>query len=396
MTSTTSLARYRARRLADRLVSAAAGPDPAVGWLHDAVEIVGPVTVEGVTSGDGRRIEAGAVWWDNDPVPILWDRVDGDHTGQTVGAYTSLARNGVGEIVGKGTLGPTNDPDTAAAIARIVELIGDRSIGQSVMLDSVDGRQEAVAVRDDGDVDGGGSWRHDDVVHVVESARVRHVALLDTPAFAECRPELAAAAVAAASADTAVRALPAAHFARWDSKDPVPFTVDEDGRVWGHAAGTGCHRSPGPACLLYTGDVDPAMDGFHTSGMVTLDDGTTIRVGPVTFGGLHADTSMSRDQRRVHHEAGSTVVALVRAWDDVRGRLSVAGTLVGGLDPTTVDQIRGCSPSYERWPERGGLTLVGLHLVPMPAHPVATAAAAGGPQIGVDCMCGGQCVRCGR
>lgn len=367
--------RMRARRLVAAIAPPAV-PDDTAEVAADLTDSVIAVESATMATGDGRRIDPGALRADVDvPIPILWDRDDGDHTGVVVGHYdpATFTRLADGTITVSGMLGPTRDPDTAAAIGRIVELLEANNIGQSVMLDTMSGHTEAMATRDDADDE----WSHDDVVDVVTSARIRHVALVDTPAMPEARPVLASAG----------RLYPADHFAQWTSPDPVPFTVEPDGRVWGHAAGTGCHRSAGRDCLLYSADVDPTMQGFHTSGRLALDNGDTVRVGPVTFGGLHADTSMTAEQRRQHHENGSTTVALVRAWDDDRGRLAVAGTLVSGLDDTTVDQLRGCAPSYERWPEGGGLTLLGLHLVPRPAHPVATAASAGGPVVAVDCLC---------
>lgn len=384
MMPTESLAMFKARRLARRIAAATATAPPSVAV--QAIPIAGPVAVESgtVASGDGRRIDPGALTADADPIPILWDRDDGDHTGMVVGHYQpdTLTRRDDGAVLMEGQLGPTSDPDVAAAIGRIVELLTDGVLGQSVSLDTMTGHLEASATRTDDDAE----WSHDDQVEVVTAGRIRHVALVDTPAFPEARPVLAAVG----------RTYPAAHFAEWQTDGPVPFTIDDDGRVWGHAAGTGCHRSSGTGCLVYTSDVDPTMAGFHTGSPIPLDDGTTVRPGPVTFGGLHADTSMSRDQRRAHHEAGSTVVALVKAFEDHKGRLAVAGTLVDGLDPGTVDRLRGCAPSYERWPEGPGLTLLGLHMVPAPAHPVATAAAAGGPQVGVDCMCtDARCEVCG-
>lgn len=384
---------FKARRFAERLRQDV--PRGTVAAVVDEVPVFGPVTIEGETTGDGRRFDPGSFTWQDDPVPILFDRDDGDHTGAIVGVYDRFERDDDGALIGYGRLGPTDDADTAALIRRVVELMNDNAIGQSVRFDTYAAHDEAKAMRDDPDDT---SVRFDDWVTVFTEARIRHVALVDTPAFDRCRPQVHAPAQVAG---VSVRALPAAHFERWQSTGAVPFTVDDDGRVWGHAAGTGCHRSAGPGCLLYNGDVDPAMNDFHAGSPVTLDNGDKVRVGPLTFGGLHADTSMSREQRRAHHENGSTVVALVRAWDDQRGRLAVAGTLVDGLPAKVVDQLRACAPSYERWPPSaggGGLTLAGLHLVPAPAHPVAAAADGDGPQVGVDCLCttGDPCDVCGR
>jgi hypothetical protein len=371
----TSLALYRFRQLQ----AAQAAPVPVIDSAEEAtgVPISGPMVLEGVTTGDGRRIEHGALRFPENPISILWDREEGDHTGSVVGTITRMERRDNGEIWGYGTLSITNDPEAAADVQRAMELVRDNAIGWSVALDEVTAHLETTATRGDDDDE----WSYDDEVMVTTDARIRHIALVDTAAFEAARPVIASPRAA----------YPAKHFEKWTSRDYVPFTVEADGRVWGHAAGGGCHRGTA-GCLTYDSDVDPDMRGFHTGAPITLDNGETLRVGPVTFGGLHADVNMTRAQVRLHHENGSTVVALVRAWDDGRGRLAVAGTLVDGLDTGTVDQMRGCAPSYERWPEGSGLTLVGLHLVPLPAHPVAASAVeAGGGMVGVDCGCDDRC-----
>lgn len=188
----------------------------------------------------------------------------------------------------------------------------------------------------------------------------------------------------------AARTFPAAHFAQWSSDTPVPFTVEPDGRVWGHAAGTDCHRGMPGQCLLYTADVDPDMGDFHTGDLITLDNGDTIRVGPLRFAGLHADTP---EAIRALNEDPRTTVALVRAWDDNKGRLSIAGTLVEGVDQTTRDQLAAASISYERIQRPGGMTLLGLKVVNVPGHPVAASMEPGvytlrdGVVVGLDCTC---------
>jgi hypothetical protein len=357
---------------------------PKVAAVSDVVPIEGVVAVEGEVSGDGRRIEKGALRWDVLPVPIIWDRADGDHTGMIVGRYTSFTRRRDGNIWGVGELGETDDADAAAAVGRIRELIRDGAMSQSVALDEQSVRFEARASRDDAEE----AWSFDDQVEVTTSGRVRHVALVDTAAFAQAVPQLASTEPGMFEAMVAAvtTPLPASHVAEWRQDDWQPLTFEPDGRIWGHAAGNGCHRSSTANCWLYPGDVDPKMAGFHTGSPVPLDDGTTVRLGPLTFGGLHADPSMSREQARRIHEDGSTIVGLVRAFQDHKGRLAVAGTMVPGLDETTRAQLAGTAPSYEMWPGAGGLTLIGLHMVPTPAHPVA-ASVDGGGLVAVDCAC---------
>lgn len=429
----------------------------AATTIHEPLPIEGVILVEGQITGDGRLFEKGALRWNEQQIPIIWDRLDGDHSGLTVGAFTKVKRRKDDTVYGEGYLSATEDPTTAEAITRIRELAAEGVLQMSVSVDQfaaelrvkqevLDAHNEAAeafieeifgdgppAEKEQAKADKHGlvtvaTFTSEDEVTVFTDARLRHVALLDTAAFPETQPLVASVAVdgleilpqsgiilglhehlggfirisseALTAAAVTLQALPAEHFKRWESKDPTPMRIESDGKIWGHAAGTGCHRSRRSGCLLYNPDTDVELKGFNIVPL-QLDDGTELMVGPLTFGGLHADISMTASEARRIHEDGSTVVAYLHAWDDAKGRLCVAGSVVPGLPELTINQLRACAPSYEKWPhdKKGGLTLIGLHMVPMPAHPVAAAADTGeGPVIAVDCMCDGSktCPECGR
>lgn len=168
---------------------------------------------------------------------------------------------------------------------------------------------------------------------------------------------------------------PSTHFDTWDAdgREQTPLTFDPDGRIHGHIAGTGCYRNGDMTqCKRYTRDPDPKLRNFHT-GTTTLDDGRVIRTGALTAAALHADIRQPLEVARRHHEDTSTVVARVRAWEDARGRLAVAGSVVPGLPDAMLGQVAGAPVSIEQWPtmETGGRnTLTAAHLVVAPAWPV--------------------------
>ena len=61
--------------------------------------VSGPIAFEGAWTGDSRRLPYGSLQWDEDllPIPIIWDRQDGDHTGMTVGLIDTVWREDGGE-----------------------------------------------------------------------------------------------------------------------------------------------------------------------------------------------------------------------------------------------------------------------------------------------------------
>lgn len=380
-----ALTRYRAQRLIAE-VRAAQEPPTVEPEPCDDCEDDAPVTaaspndqlIHGVTvpfdlpTGDGRKVRAGVLTWDleGSGVPIIWDREDGDHSGMILGRVDRFVDDG-GAILSEARLFATEDPEAAAAVARVIELIGEGAIGWSVMIDD----EEVVATFREPevvDVDGVTQvrFRADDQMFETVSGRIRHLALVDTAAWPTARPALGPLPVNASVA--ALATYQARHFDKWESDDLVPLQVTADGRVFGHAAGAGCGRDGRKGtCDTYKADPDPAMRNFHT-GTATLDNGAVIRVGALTCAGLHADIRMSHQEQRQHHENSTTVWAKVVAWNDAKGRLCVSGAVVPGLDSTLVAQVAGLPISPELWPVRGvkGLTMCGMHSVITPLWPV--------------------------
>ncbi len=108
----------------------------------------GILTVEGTPTGDGRLIDRGALYWDDDPLPLIWDRTDGDHTGMTVGSVTRIWRDPGDDfdlIRGEGDFSASDDEATQAAVVRVRELLDEGAVGVSVALDHEDRELRAKA-----------------------------------------------------------------------------------------------------------------------------------------------------------------------------------------------------------------------------------------------------------
>lgn len=378
--NTNKLARYRAHRTIAAFKAAAASPchgDPLTAAASaDDVVIHGPAFLLETPTGDGRIADRGSIEWDLDTeaIPILWDEAEGDHTGAIVGVLDQLAEVS-DEIRTVARLFPFDNRD------RLLNLIENNAIGWAVALDDIESTTEYREPQVEETDDGGVRVRitREMQVERTHHGRMRHLALVDTPAHTAARPRLGVppkdymtgGAIAAAAA---VATYPPDHFEKWEGgKEATPLQVTPDGRVFGQIAGDGvCFRNGAmDQCTKYTSDPDPELRNFHTS-TVTLDNGEVLRVGALVAGTLHASTNMSLAEQRRHHEDTSRVWALVRAWEDSRGRLCVAGSVIPGLDPAFQAQAASAPVSIERWPVHGvsGVTLCSAVSVVHPAWPV--------------------------
>jgi len=258
--------------------------------IDDDGNITGPITFEGVWTGDMRFFPLNSFTWETTlPIPIIWDRQDGDHTGVTVGSITGIER----------VEGEISQPDDAVAA----------SLG---------------------------------------------VAGLDV--------------------------IPAKYIRK---PKPGPLTVtppDENGlrHIFGTAAPAGvCHPNPkySTQCFTYPGDADPQMRRFNSGMPRKLDDGSTVRLGALTMFGLHASTeSMMRpgvtSTELAKYEDGRTIFAAVRGYDDPTGML-VAGIVMPDVTDAELQRALTMGSSVEMAPTRTGRNVVGAHLVPTQAWPVA-------------------------
>lgn len=237
---------------------------------------------------------------------------------------------------------------------------------------------------------------------VVTDGRISATTLVNIPAFAEVKLELGtapdedgvmealmaslaagceeceegAALTAAASAPVAP---PAAAFADPALPGPTPFTITDDGRVYGHVATWGtCHVGFPGQCVTPPQSAS-GYAYFHTGEVVTAE-GDHIPVGKVVVGTKHANIRAGLQAAAQHYDDTGRVGAYVRAGEDAHG-IWVAGVVAPGVDEEMLATMRA-NPLSGDWRRAGaGLEMVAALAVPVPGFPVARAAK---PTFGAD------------
>lgn len=352
----------------------------------------------------------------------------------------------VNSVFAIGSLSNSDDPETQAAVARVRELLAEGAVGVSVALD---GHPEDVKLISEAPFDEETGEPQLPEGFVMRQ-RLRHTAIVDTPAFSEARlvekedgsleGEIVFEGVYTGdgrtielnSLDLEAGNLP--HPIIWDRQDgdhtgtvvgyiteierreasssvsartvlddevitasmspmelPAQFfkktapakaeamrisKPDANGyrTIYGLAAPNGVCIRNSMKCWTWPGDKDKTHRHFHTGTLLRLDDGSNIRVGALTIGGAHLDGALAsqgvgaRDISN-HRDNANRVFALVRVWESRFG-LMMSGVIPPDVTNGDIARALACSPSVEFWPEQGGRTLVGLHLVPTPGLPV--------------------------
>lgn len=85
-------AEIRPRHIA--IVDTAAFSNARLTLGEDGYSLSGPITFEGIYTGDVRTLRYGSLTWDDEllPIPIIWDPENNDHDGVVVGYADSLER----------------------------------------------------------------------------------------------------------------------------------------------------------------------------------------------------------------------------------------------------------------------------------------------------------------
>lgn len=346
-----------------------------------------------------------------------------------VGEYAEPGKTAT--IIGYGGPDTTENPDVLALIQRATELLSIGAVGVSVALDA----DPSDMPTPDKDMDPEDAWDAMQQAH----SRVRHVAIVDTPAFSGAYLDIATDGSwsgplvfegiptgdgrglvyeniildesllpipiifdledgdhtgvvighierlervdGIVGAETAPVAASAAAYPSYlfDQPEPTAMTVHEPDakgfrRYSGILVPAGvCHKGRG-GCYTYKGY---DLNYFHSGARIPLDNGEFTRVGPLMFGGLHAD-----DQEMDYAQA------LTRANEDARTVFSMgrvfhhpAGLLYSGVLMPDADimRVQATAPSVEAWPDnRGRLELKTALQVPRPAYPVAASLSGGG------------------
>ena len=145
---------------------------------------------------------------------------------------------------------------------------------------------------------------------------------------------------------------------------PTAITVDDDGRIYGHAASWGiCHIGFPSVCK--TAPHSKTDYSYFHLGEIVLDDGLRLPCGQITLDAPHADLRLDRAGATSHYDHTGTVVAHVRCGEDEHG-IWVAGALQPDAPAEKVRLLRGSKLSGD-W--RDG-ELVALLAVNVPGFPV--------------------------
>lgn len=369
------------------------GPAPEDIGGENTAPWRGPLTVEGIETGDGREFDAGALTWADLPLPLRWNKED-SHGGEphtvavNVGRIDKIWREDSGLIMGEGLL-DLSDEDGRRVHAKIE---GKFLRGVSVDVDSVkDADMELIYATPDPD----GEDEQDPFAQlfaapekvVFHGGRIRAATLVDIPAFAEAYIALLGedgAIVAGGEPIGALRASfgvrtrttgvetperpPADWFGNPDLSVPTGITVTPEGRVYGHAALWGtCHIGQAGLC------VTPPREDSHPyfmTGNVWTEDGGSASVGQITVGTSHAGINLGYRQASDHYDNTGAAVADVTVGNDSHG-IWVAGAIRPGASPERIHELRAAGQVSGDWRRIGGqLRLVGLLAVNVPGFPV--------------------------
>lgn len=352
----------------------------------------GPLTVEGIETGDGREFDAGALTWADLPLPLRWNRVD-SHGGETrteavnVGRIDKIWREDNGLVMGEGVL-DLSDDDGKKVYSKIK---GKHLRGVSVDVDSIkDADMELIwPEAPEGETEGDEFARMFAAPEkvVFHRGRIRAATLVDIPAFAEAYVALLdgdGAIVAGGEPTGAQRAYfavrertasvrapehpPVDWFRNPDLSVPTGITVGADGRVYGHAALWGtCHIGQTGLCVTPPHEEDHP---YFMTGSVFCTGDTLTSVGQITVDTGHADISLGHRAASAHYDDTGAAVADVAVGNDAHG-IWVAGAVRASATEEQVHALRASGQVSGDWRNVGGaLRLVGLLAVNVPGFPV--------------------------
>lgn len=353
----------------------------------------GIVAMESTPTGDGRMLAPGSIRWDRLPVPLRWVKEDGGaHEGAVVvGRVLSMWREG-SAIWAAGDF-DDGSPEGLEAFRQVDENL---TRGVSLDLDDVD-LELRMTVHDElseeeGVMDESGRVIVDrknsgDEIYVTMDGRTRALTIVAKPAFAEAQivpvdlPESSMrmnedeenydGLVASAKSRP-----PRAWFANPKLGRPTPFTVTDEGRVYGHIALWGtCHTGFANECV--SPPKSQSNYAHFMFGEVLCDDGATVPAGKITMDTTHAGRRLSASDTASHYEHTGLTAAMVSAGDDSYG-VWVAGCIHPSLSEDQLATLR-LSPMSGDWRRiAGNLELRAVLAVNTPGFPVPRALVASG------------------
>lgn len=151
---------------------------------------------------------------------------------------------------------------------------------------------------------------------------------------------------------------------------PTPWTVDDDGRVYGHLALHGtCHIGVAGTCMTPPREADYS---YFRTGSIRCSSGEDVAVGQITLGTSHAPKTAHQFAAAEHYDHTGTAAADVACGTD-RWGIWVAGAARPHLTDEQVRELRAGAISGD-WRKFGtGLRLVAALMVNVPGFPIPRA-----------------------
>lgn len=373
------------------------------------------LTVEGVWTGDRRQFGRGALEWAELPLPLMGtNRTTMGHEGAVsighidrieragdelwgYGAWAAspeanLIRQGVRDADYRGVSVDVDSWEWELVIPPELEEQNDQIMAEiDAMLEGDEPPEPPEPERDD---EGNLIIPMPEPRERVTKGRVIGATVVPFPAFQEGQIfdddpdyELVNVVPGEAPAPSEVPALVAAGviappvapplewFARPSFSGYTPWTITDEGQVFGHvAAWDACHISFPDFCQAPPRSASQYAHFLH--GEVRCDDGTRVPVGQITMGTGHADTDLDAWDTIRHYDHTGTAAADVFIGEDEWG-IWAAGALRPGLTPeqVRVSMAAGVSGDW-RW-IAGNLELVAVLNVNVPGFSSASQRARG-------------------
>lgn len=166
---------------------------------------------------------------------------------------------------------------------------------------------------------------------------------------------------------------PAEWFLDPELDEPTALTIDDEGRIYGHAATWGvCHTGFPGSCKTAPRSAS-GYRYFHL-GEVVCEEGERLPVGSITLDTGHADVGLRHPDATAHYDHTGTVAAHVCVGEDEYG-IWVAGALQPDAPAEKVRLLRGAKLSGDWRKVDGEFELIALLAVNVPGFPVPRARA---------------------
>jgi len=365
--------------------------EPAMGQQWEGI-----LVIEGIMSGDGRKIEMNALTWRELPLPLMIMTENpvggGGHDGARLGGRIDwIERRSDGQVWGGGVL----DTESAAGLEAKRLMTPDQSgrsllRGVSVDLDDVEMLMEEAESMEQL-MDGTGTLS-------VAKARIMGATLTPFPAFQEAqvvlvgdvltaslsgedcdcvnnkslvaaagRPKRGAEmrvftpfgvdALVASAAAIPVNP-PMAWFKMPKLDGPTPLKVMANGRVYGHVAAWGsCHIGFKDRCVSVP--KSSFRYRYFANKQTLTAEGKMVNSGPIVIDTVHPDLQMRASDAQAFYADTGCAVADVALFEDEYG-IVAAGAVRPSASPEQIRKLRGSDVSPDWRTINGKLECVGL------------------------------------